>query len=151
LASGSGLGIYFVCEINRASAMRKMGYEVMSHFEHRIAYFMNEDDSNEMINNGKANKLIDADNFNCRSKAIYYSQSSQVAVKFKSYINLQSADNLINPNFILDDSISISQWEHQTSNLDDVSVNLKKEYLDTVNIPDDLTIPLSEFFSEDNE
>jgi hypothetical protein len=123
LGGGSALGIYFVCEIHRASVMRKLSYDAMSFFEHRIAYFMNDDDSMVMMNSSKANKLIDADNFNCRSKAYYYSQSNQITMKFKSYVHLCRCSKLIYDGFSLNESIVLRDIDltHTESGMEELT------------------------------
>lgn len=155
LSSGSSQGIYFVCEINKSSSLTKLGYDVIGSFEHRIAYSMNKSDSNELINSDKASLLIDPENLSCRSKAIYYSQSSQDAIKFKSYINLTSEEKLINPNFIPQDTVSLKNYKSiisDSSNTDDENVYAG---IDINSIPDDATISLEDLMkginNESNE
>ncbi len=155
LSAGSSQGIYFVCEINKTSSLSKLGYDVIGSFEHRIAYSMNKSDSNDLINSDKASLLIDPENLSCRSKAIYYSQSSQDAIKFKSYINLRNEEKLINPNFIPQETVSLANYESiisDSSNTDNENIY---EGIDINSIPEDATISLEDlmngFNNESNE
>jgi S-DNA-T family DNA segregation ATPase FtsK/SpoIIIE len=147
LNSGSSQGIYFVCEINKATSISKLGFDVIGSFEHRIAYSMNKEDSIEIINSDKASKLIDPENLSCRSKAIYYSQSSQEAIKFKSYINLQTEKSLINSQFSPGEKISLENYHIKES--PSISTKQSNSYMgiDINEIPEDATISLEELMN----
>lgn len=95
MSTGSNYGIYFVCEINKPSNLDKISRDLTGFFEHRICYFMNADESNYLINSKAASQLISMDAPNIRNKAIYFSQSEAVAVKFKSYENIHIQDAFI--------------------------------------------------------
>jgi len=150
LRSGSSQGIYFVCEINRASTLAKLGQDVLGAFEHRVAYWMNEDDSREFINSNKACKLIDPENTTCRSKAIYYSQSSQEGFKFKSYINLQTEKALINPKFKPEKNISLRNYQLNVNQTDTTGNENLFGKFNLDNLSDDATISLDLLSGEDN-
>ncbi len=150
LNSGSSQGIYFVCEINKASSIAKLGYDVIGSFEHRIAFSMNKDDSIELINSDKASKLIDPENLTCRSKAIYYSQSSQDAIKFKSYINLKNEENLINPAFSPPDEAKIQHYIVKGESVGNKGTNIFNN-IDIDSIPDDAVISLDDLINGVNE
>ena len=116
---------------------------------------MNKSDSNDLINSDKASLLIDPENLSCRSKAIYYSQSSQDAIKFKSYINLRNEEKLINPNFIQQETVSLANYESiisDSSNTDNENIH---GGIDINSIPEDATISLEDlmngFNNESNE
>jgi hypothetical protein len=147
LNSGSSQGIYFVCEINKATSISKLGFDVIGSFEHRIAYSMNKEDSIEIINSDKASKLIDPENLSCRSKAVYYSQSSQEAIKFKSYINLQTEKSLINSQFSPGEKISLENYHIKES--PSISTKQSNSYMgiDINEIPEDATISLEELMN----
>lgn len=97
LKNGSNHGIYFVCEINKPSNLSKLAnsQEILPYFEHRIGFFMNEDESEILIESRKANKLISVSNQNVRNIGLYYSLSSQASVKFISFTDLINTDKLI--------------------------------------------------------
>lgn len=97
LKNGSNHGIYFVCEINKPSNLSKLAnsQEILPYFEHRIGFFMNEDESEILIESRKANKLISVSNQNVRNIGLYYSLSSQASVKFISFTDLMNTDKLI--------------------------------------------------------
>jgi hypothetical protein len=97
LSNGSNYGIYFICEINKPGNFSKMGIaaDFLQHFDHRIAFFMNSEESINMIDSKMANKLVSEDNQNVRNKGLYYNQSSQSCYKFKSYSGLIFHENMI--------------------------------------------------------
>jgi len=97
LKNGSNHGIYFVCEINKPSNLSKLAnsQDILPYFEHRIGFFMNEDESEILIESRKANKLISVSNQNVRNIGLYYSLSSQASVKFISFTDLMKNDKLI--------------------------------------------------------
>ena len=97
MSTGSNYGIYFVCEINKPSNLDKISRDLTGFFEHRICYFMNADESNHLINSKAASQLISMDAPNIRNKAIYFSQSEAVAIKFKSYEKIHILDTFIKP------------------------------------------------------
>ncbi len=85
LSTGSSYGLYFVLEINKPSNLDKISRDLLGFMEHRICFTLNVDESNDLINNKAASKLIDMDNPVIRNKAIYYSLSEGNMFKFKSY------------------------------------------------------------------
>ena len=95
-SSGSTYGIYFICEINKPSNMSKISRDLVGCFEHRIAFFMNEEESDVMIGSKLASKLIDNENSGTRSKGLYYAQSTQQIYKFRSYEGLHDENDLLN-------------------------------------------------------
>ena len=95
LSTGSNYGIYFVCEINKPSNLDKISRDLSGFFEHRICYFMNADESNYIINSKAASQLISLDAPNIRNKAIYFSQSDGMSIKFKSCENIHGIDTFI--------------------------------------------------------
>ena len=98
--AGSSYGLYFVVEINKPSNLQKISRDLIGCFEHRICFAVNAEESDYIVNSKVASQLIDVDNQNMRSKAVYYSQSTQEQTKYKSYIQLQKQSALINPRLI---------------------------------------------------
>jgi hypothetical protein len=99
-SSGSTYGIYFVCEVNKPSNMSKISRDLVGYFEHRIAFFMNEEESDVLIGSKLASKLIDNENLGTRSKGVYYAQSTQQGYKFKSYVDMHNETDLLNQGLI---------------------------------------------------
>lgn len=95
MSSGSNYGIYFVCEINKPSNLDKISRDLVGFFEHRICFFMNADESNYLLTSKAASQLINMDAPNIRNKAIYFSQSEALSVKYKSYDGLPKSNELI--------------------------------------------------------
>jgi hypothetical protein len=98
--AGSSYGLYFIVEINKPSNLQKISRDLIGCFEHRICFAVNTEESEYIVNSKVASQLIDVDNPNMRSKAVYYSQSTQEQTKYKSYIQLQKQSALINPRLI---------------------------------------------------
>jgi hypothetical protein len=95
LSVASNYGIYFVIEINKPKNLEKISRDLLGFIEHRICFWVNAEESHFLLNNKLANQLINSDTPNIRNKAIYQSQTSDVCIKFKSYSELQSKQNLI--------------------------------------------------------
>lgn len=95
-SSGSTYGIYFICEVNKPSNMSKISRDLVGYFEHRVAFFMNEEESDVLIGSKLASKLIDNENIGTRSKGVYYAQSTQQGYKFKSYVDMHNETDLLN-------------------------------------------------------
>jgi len=103
LSTGNNYGIYFVCEISKPNNIEKIHREIINHFEHRISYYMNPDDSDFMMNSKAASQLEKPSNQNVAAQAIYYSQSEQYSYKFKPYKNLLESNYFTRKN---DDNLS---------------------------------------------
>ena len=97
MSTGSNYGIYFVCEMNKPSSLDKISRDLIGFFEHRICYFVNADESNYLMNSKAASQLINMDAPTIRNKALYFSQSEAVALKFKSYHNFNDTNDFIRP------------------------------------------------------
>jgi hypothetical protein len=95
LSVASNYGMYFVIEINKPKNLEKISKDLLGFIEHRICFWVNAEESHFLLNNKLANQLINSDTPNIRNKAIYQSQTSDVCIKFKSYSELQSKQNLI--------------------------------------------------------
>ena len=97
LSTASNYGVYFVVEINKPTKLDLISRDLLSFFEHRICYFMNNDESHHIINSKAASQLISSESPEIKNKAIYFSQSEGHAEKFKSYQNLALEQPLIFP------------------------------------------------------
>ncbi len=141
LDSGSSNGVYFICEINKPTALGKISRDLIGCFEHRISYALNSEESEYFINSKLANQLVNFENPDIRSKAIYYSQTNQFWTKFKAYTNLLEHDDLflsgqdyVSP---LTDLLSYSYTDNSSKpSSGDSPWNL----IDLADIPDDATI-----------
>ena len=112
LSSGSTYGIYFICEVNKPSNMSKISRDFIGYFEHRIAFFMNDEESNEIIGSKLASRLFDSENIGINTKGIYYAQSTQQGCKFKSFERLHLEQDILNLSLInREDPILLSSIE----------------------------------------
>lgn len=134
LSEGSNYGLYFICEINKPSNLSKLGNveQYLNHFEHRIAYFMNSDESRTMIESKMANQLISLQNQSIRNKGLYFNQSTQECYKFKAYIDLLQDDQFVG-------ELEKPQSElYLLSNIEEIAPDLTNTEQESANIPDDL-------------
>jgi S-DNA-T family DNA segregation ATPase FtsK/SpoIIIE len=142
--SGSSFGIYFVVEINKPSNLQKIHRDLIGCFEHRICFSVNTEESEFIVNTKVAAQLIDMDNQHMRSKAIYYAQSTQEQTKYKSYVNLQAANALINAQIPpCPNNLMLSGLSAKPSALPDANSGS----IDISSIPEGLMMP----FPDDNE
>jgi hypothetical protein len=140
--SGSSYGVYFVVEVNKPSNLQKISRELIGCFEHRICFALNAEESDYIVNSKVADQLIDVDNQNMRSKAIYYSQSTQEQTKYKSYIQLHEKQNVVNPNIIPSiERFALASFSTELKSAESSSSNFW-ESIDSDKISSDLTMPL---------
>lgn len=140
MSKGSSYGVYFICEINRPQNLDKINRNLLSCYEHRICYFMNADESRYMIGYDHAQKLIDVENADMRSKAIYFSQANQSYTKFKSYASLHNELGLISKRIKIDlDRVRLSNIDATAFN-QELSSTGSGDYFDISKIDPDLTI-----------
>ncbi len=151
LSSGSTYGIYFICEVNKPSNMSKISRDFIGCFEHRIAFFMNEEESDTMISSKLASRLIDTENIGINSKGIYYAQSTQQANKFKSYVQLQGENDVLNSSLInRQDPIKFSFLEDSSEPITENKIEDESDYWSKLlnMVPDDATISLDDKIEE---
>ncbi len=151
LSSGSNYGIYFICEVNKPSNLGKISREYIGCFEHRIAFFMNEEESDNMISSKLASRLIDTENTGLNSKGIYYAQSTQLASKFKSYVQLQFENDVLNGKLIdRQDPILFSLVENSSDSNSEKKIEDESDYWTKLlnMVPDDATLSLDDKIEE---
>ena len=151
LSSGSTYGIYFICEVNKPSNLSKISREYIGCFEHRIAFFMNEEESDNMISSKLASRLIDTENTGLNSKGIYYAQSTQLASKFKSYVQLQFENDVLNGKLIdRQDPILFSLVENNSQPNSEQKIEDESDYWTKLlnMLPDDATLSLDNKIEE---
>ncbi len=151
LSSGSTYGIYFICEVNKPSNISKISRDYIGCFEHRIAFFMNEEESDNMIGSKLASRLIDNDNIGMTSKGIYYAQSTQQASKFKSYVQLQLKNDVLNSKLIdRQDPIVFSSLENSSKPITENKIEDESDFWTKLlnMVPDDATISLDDKIEE---
>jgi S-DNA-T family DNA segregation ATPase FtsK/SpoIIIE len=147
LSSGSTYGIYFICEVNKPSNISKISRDYIGCFEHRIAFFMNEEESDTMISSKLASKLIDTENTGLNSKGIYYAQSTQQASKFKSYVQLQLENDVLNSKLIdRQDPIVFSLLENTSGPINENNNEDESDYWSKLlnMVPDYATLSLDD-------
>lgn len=134
LSEGSNYGLYFICEINKPNNLSKLGNleQYLNQFEHRIAYFMNSDESRTMIESKMANHLISQQNQSIRNKGLYFNHSTQECFKFKAYVDL------IQDNQFVRELDSPQNKLHLLSNIDEMASAITSNEEEIANIPDDL-------------
>jgi hypothetical protein len=98
LSTANNYNIYFVCEVSKPTNLEKIGRDIIGNFEHRIAYYMNPEDSDFMINTNAASNIEKPSNQSIAVQAIYYSQSEQQSLKFKPYRDILESDKFIHNN-----------------------------------------------------
>jgi hypothetical protein len=136
LSEGSNYGLYFICEINKPSNLSKMGNieQYLNQFEHRIAYFMNSDESRTMIESKLASQLIPLQNQSIRNKGLYYNHASQECYKFKAYVDILQDDQFVR-------ELEMPQNElYLLSSIDEIAPISTLAEEEISEIPDDLVI-----------
>jgi len=147
LSDGSNYCIYFICEINKPSNFSKLGNmdHYLKYFEHRIAYFMNGEESFNMIESKLASQLISSQNQNLKNKGIYYNHSSQIRNKFKAYVSVLNSEQMIRV---------LKESQNNLYLLSSINEEVQDEIAENdllANIPDDMVLYIDEDMLNSND
>ena len=85
MKNGPMVGVYTILQVDNLSNLNRIGYGVQNMFSHRIALQMSEQDSDKIVGNSSANKLLVLNRPATKFRGLYYNNVNSSITKFKPY------------------------------------------------------------------
>ena len=85
LKNGPMVGVFTTLQVDNLANLNKIGYNTQNLFCHRIALQMSEPDSDKIVGNSAANKLLMLNRPATNYRALYYNHVNNSIFKFKPY------------------------------------------------------------------
>lgn len=85
MKNGPMVGVFTVLQVDNLSNLNRIGYNTQNMFSHRIALQMSEQDSDKIVGNSAANKLLVLNRPATNYRALYYNNVNNLTTKFKPY------------------------------------------------------------------
>lgn len=85
MKNGPMVGVFTVLQVDNLTNLNRIGYGVQNMFCHRIALQMSEQDSDKIVGNAAANKLLVLNRPATNYRAFYYNNVNNSMTKFKPY------------------------------------------------------------------
>lgn len=85
LKNGPMVGVFTVIQVDNLANLSKLGYSAHNMFNHRIALQMSEQDSDKLVGNSAANKLLVLNRPATKYRGLYYNHVNNSITKFKPY------------------------------------------------------------------
>ena len=85
LKNGPMVGVFTILQVDNLMNLSKLGYGMQNVFCHRIALQMSEQDSDKIVGNSAANKLLVLSRPATNYRALYYNNVNSSITKFKPY------------------------------------------------------------------
>ena len=85
MKNGPMVGVFTVLQVDNLANLNRIGYGVQNMFCHRIALQMSEQDSEKVVGNSAANKLLVLNRPATNYRALYYNHVNNLTTKFKPY------------------------------------------------------------------
>lgn len=85
MKNGPMVGVFTVLQVDNLANLNRIGYGVQNMFCHRIALQMSEQDSDKVVGNSAANKLLVLNRPATNYRALYYNNVTNAMTKFKPY------------------------------------------------------------------
>lgn len=85
LKNGPMVGVFTVLQVDNLSNLNRLCYNAQNLFCHRIALQMSDQDSNKIVGNSAANKLLVLNRPATNYRALYYNHVNNSMTKFKPY------------------------------------------------------------------
>lgn len=85
MKNGPMVGVFTVLQVDNLTNLNRIGYGVQNMFCHRIALQMSEQDSDKIVGNSAANKLLVLNRPATNYRALYYNNVNNSMTKFKPY------------------------------------------------------------------
>ena len=79
------VGVFTILQVDNLANLTRLGYSTQNLFCHRIALQMSEKDSNKIVDNSSANKLLVLSRPATQYRALYYNNINNSITKFKPY------------------------------------------------------------------
>ena len=85
LKNGPMVGVFTMLQVDNLANLGKIGYNATNLFCHRIALQMSDRDSDKIVGNSSANKLLVLNRPATNYRALYYNNVNNTMAKFKPY------------------------------------------------------------------
>lgn len=85
MKNGPMMGVFTILQVDNLANLNRIGYGVQNMFSHRIALQMSEQDSDKVIGNSAANKLLVINRPATNYRGLYYNSVNNSITKFKPY------------------------------------------------------------------
>lgn len=85
LKNGPMVGVFTVLQVDNLANLNRIGYGAQNMFSHRIALQMSEQDSDKVVGNSAANKLLVLNRPATNYRGLYYNNVNNTITKFKPY------------------------------------------------------------------
>ena len=85
MKNGPMVGVFTILQVDNLANLNKIGYNTQNMFCHRIALQMSDQDSNKLVDNSAANKLLVLNRPATNYRALYYNNVNNAMTKFKPY------------------------------------------------------------------
>ena len=85
MKNGPMVGVFTVLQVDNLANLNRLGYGAQNMFCHRIALQMSEQDSDKIVGNSAANKLLVFNRPATNYRALYYNHINNSITKFKPY------------------------------------------------------------------
>lgn len=85
MKNGPMVGVFTVLQVDNMANLNRLGYDAQNMFCHRIALQMSERDSDKIVSNSAANKLLVLNRPATNYRALYYNNVNNSTTKFKPY------------------------------------------------------------------
>lgn len=85
MKNGPMVGVFTILQVDNLANLNRIGYGVQNMFCHRIALQMSEQDSDKVVGNSAANKLLVLNRPATNYRALYYNNVNNSMTKFKPY------------------------------------------------------------------
>lgn len=85
MKNGPMVGVFTILQVDNITNLNRLAYNAQNMFCHRIALQMPEQESDKIIGNSSANKLLVLNRPATKYRALYYNNVNNVITKFKPY------------------------------------------------------------------
>lgn len=85
LKNGPMVGVFTILQVDNLANLNRIGYGMQNLFCHRVALQMSEQDSDKIVGNSAANKLLVLNRPATKYRALYYNNINSSITKFKPY------------------------------------------------------------------
>lgn len=92
LKNGSMVGVFTILQVDNLANLSRLGFSALNLFCHRVALQISENESNKIVGNSAANRLLVLNRPATTFRALYYNHINNSTTKFKPYSYVNECD-----------------------------------------------------------
>lgn len=92
LKNGPMVGVFTILQVDNLANLSRLGFSALNLFCHRVALQISENESNKIVGNSAANRLLVLNRPATNFRALYYNHINNSTTKFKPYSYVNECD-----------------------------------------------------------